>query len=175
MARQQAAYEASVLRAVAAGLHERLDAVFSAGQDQAQLGDPADLASRMLSAVPTAHPWDEHIGPFYDTAGLTKWLGVTKQALADRVRRHRLLAVTTAEGRVLYPVRQFEGRRLLAGLPDVLAAFRNASVDGWAIAVWATTPAQSLRGDTPLGWLRRGCDVEPVLELAANTAARWAA
>jgi hypothetical protein len=169
------AYEETLLQALAAGLRERFDAARAAGRDPAHLGEPAELAGRMLAAVPAVHPWDDQIGPFYDTAGLTRWLGVTKQALADRVRRHRLLAVITAEGRVLYPAAQFAGRRVLPGLPEALVAFRDTEVDGWAIAAWATTPAAALRGSTPLRWLRDGGDAGPVLALARQTAALWAA
>lgn len=95
MAKQAAAYDGRVLEALAAGLHERLGAVTAAGHDLRELGTPDEVARRMLAVVPAAHPWDEQIGPFYDTAGLTRWLGVTEQALVDRVRRHQLLAVTT--------------------------------------------------------------------------------
>ncbi len=171
----QHAYESDVLTALAAGLHERVAAVRAAGHDPAHLGTPRDLARRMLAAVPATHPWDEQIGPFYDAAGLTAWLGISKQALNDRVRRSRMLAVTTADGRVVYPARQFDGRQLVAGLADALAKFRDTQVDGWAIAAWLTTPAAALRGKTPFDWLHDGDDAQRVAGLAEETAARWAA
>lgn len=146
----------------------------AAGGDPARLGSPADLARRMLAVVPTAHPWDEQIGPFYDTAGLVHWLNVTKQAVSDRVRRSRLLAVTTADGRVLYPARQFADRQLVTGLPETLAAFRETPVDGWTIAAWLTIPCSGLDGVTPLDWLRSGNETAPVLQAAQQAAARWA-
>lgn len=167
-------YEAELLGALTAGLHERLDAVAAAGGDPAKLGSPAEMARRMLAAVPAAHPWDAQIGPFYDTAGLVRWLNVTKQALADRVRRSRLLAVTTANGRILYPARQFADRQLVTGLPETLATFRDTPVDGWTVAAWLTTPCSALGGATPLDWLRTRSDLGPVLQAAQQTAARWA-
>jgi hypothetical protein len=168
------AYVTEMLTALAAGLHERVAAVRAAGHDPALLGSPGDLAKRMLAAVPATQPWDEQIGPFYDTAELTAWLGISKQALNDRVRRSRMLAVTTADGRVVYPARQFDGRQIVAGLADALAKFRGTPVDGWAIAAWLTTPAAALRGKTPLDWLHHGNDAQRVAGLAEETA-RWAA
>jgi hypothetical protein len=120
------------------------------------------------SDVLAAQAWDERIGPFYDTAGLSAWLGISKQALNDRVRRRRMLAVTTADGRVVYPARQFDGRQLVAGLADALAMFRGAPVDGWAIAAWLATPAAALRGKTPLDWLHHGDNPQRVARLAGR-------
>jgi hypothetical protein len=168
------AYEAELLGALTAGLHERLEAVAAAGGDPARLGSAADLARRMLAVVPAAHPWDEQIGPFYETAGLVRWLNVTKQALSDRVRRGRLLAVTTADGRVLYPARQFADRQLVQGLPETLAAFRATPVDGWAIAAWLTTPCSALGHSTPLDWLHTHTKPGPAVDAAHEAAARWA-
>ncbi len=167
-------YESALIDAVTDGLHGRVRALIAAGADPAKLGSPEELANRMLAAVPWAHPWDEQIGPFYDTAGLTLYLGVSKQALADRVARRRLLAVMV-DGRVLYPARQFAGRQLIPGLADTLAEFRDVPVDGWAIAAWLTTPAAALTGATPLDWLTARRRVDAVRGLAAQHAARWSA
>lgn len=167
-------YEAELFSALTTGLHERLDAVAAAGGDPARLGSPTDLAQRMLAVVPTAHPWSVQIGPFYDTAGLVCWLHVTKQALSDRVRRGRLLAVTPADGRILYPTGQFADRQLVPGLPETLATFRDIPVDGWTTAAWRTTPCNALDGATPLDWLRTGNPTAPVLAAAQHAAAGWA-
>lgn len=169
-----AAYESQLIDALTEALHDRLASASAAGEDLASLGTPVELAGRMLAAVPWAHPWDEQIGPFYDTAGLTRYLSVSKQALADRVRRHRMLAVTV-DGRTLYPARQFDGPRLIPGVSDTLAQFRDTSVDGWVIAAWLTTPAAALGSATPLDWLTSRRDPAAPLQLAAEYAARWRA
>lgn len=166
------AFESELIDAVVDRVHDRVNALIAAGGDPAQLGDPEELANRMLAAVPWAHPWNEQIGPFYDTAGLTRYLGVSKQALADRVARRRLLAVTV-DGRVLYPARQFSGRQLIPNLADTLAEFRDVPVDGWAIAAWLTTPAAALDGATPLEWLTGSRPADAARTLAAEHAARW--
>jgi len=168
------AYETDLLEALTVGLHERLGSVTAAGGDPTKLGSPTELAERMLAVVPAAHPWGEQIGPFYDTAGLVRWLNVSKQALAGRGRRRRLLAVTTADGRILYPAQQFADRQLVTGLPETLAAFRRTPVDGWTIAAWLTTPSSVLDGATPLTWLRASNGPGVVLHAAQQVAARWA-
>lgn len=161
-------YAQEVLDAVAARLHQRL-----ANRDHSALGPPDRVAERMLATVPVTHPWDNQIGPFYDTAGVAALLGIRKQAIADRVRRYTLLAAYTAQGKIVYPAWQFDGAHLNPAISRTVAAFRHAQVDGWAIASWFTTPARSLNGATPAAWLRTG-DPEPVLALAHDTSGRWA-
>lgn len=75
-------YAQAVLAALAEGLRGRL-----ADRDLESLGAPRDVARRMLATVPAAHPWDAQIGPFYDTADVVSLLGITKQAVSERIRR----------------------------------------------------------------------------------------
>lgn len=166
-------YEHHLLDALSARVRRRLTEVAASGGDPATFGTPEQMADRMLAVVPVAHPWDAQIGPFYDTPGLTTMLGITRQAVADRVRRRRILAVSTRDKRLLYPVFQFDGQDTVPHLPELLAAFTDATVDGWAIAAWFTTPAATLMSRTPIDWLRSGEDPEPLRMLALDTAARW--
>lgn len=165
----QEAYEKAVLDAVEDGLHSRLS-----GHRMQALGPPDRVAERMLATVPMAHPWDEQIGPFYDTPGVVRLLDVSKQAVFDRVRRRTLLATNTSRGRALYPIWQFDGSKINPAVSRILTLFRDVPVDGWAIASWFTTPAAVLDGATPISWLRAGNDVTAVASLAMDTARRWA-
>lgn len=164
-------YESAVLAAVSEGLHER---VAGLGRDPHSLGSPRAVADRMLATVPLAHPWDGQIGPFYDTPSVVRLLGISKQAVADRVRRGTLVAATTRQGRVVYPTWQFAGSRVSPQISRIAAIFRDSAADGWAIASWFTTAAGVLDGKTPLEWLRDEGPEEPVAELAADSARRWA-
>ena len=166
-------FEARLVAELTAGVHERLARAAAAGRDPAAYGSPTELAERMLAAVPTVNVWDAQLGPFYDTAGLTRYLGVSKQALADRVKRRRMLAMTTSDGKVVYPVLQFAGRDLLSGLPDVLAVFRDVPVDGWTLASWLVSPSPNLDGMSVVEWLRAGREVAAAQAVAQTTAARW--
>ncbi len=168
-------YERLVLDELSAGVHAWLTAIAAAGHDPEAFAGPGDLAGRMLATLPAPHPWDDQIGPFHDTPGLAKLLGISKQAIADRVRRRTVLAATTKSGRLVYPTFQLEGRRLRAEITDILSVFRGAPVDGWALAAWFTTPSESLGGATPVQWLDADGDAGPVLALARDAAQRWAA
>lgn len=82
------AYRDQVVATVTARVRSRLDALAAAGVPLESLGSPDQVADQVAAALPTSrHPYDLELGPFYDTGGLTRWLGVTRQALADRVRR----------------------------------------------------------------------------------------
>lgn len=88
-----ASYERRVMRAVNARLHAHLARASAADADLATtFGDPEDLAEAMVSALPHSHVFDEIAGPFYDTAGLTRWLGITRQALHQKAVKHAILA-----------------------------------------------------------------------------------
>lgn len=163
-------YERDLLDALSEGLRQRLG---SLGRDPRTLGAPREVADRMLAVVPMAHPWDEQVGPFYDTPGVVRLLGISKQAVADRVRRRTLIATITTNGRHLYPTFQFDRARIVPRISEVAAVFRSTPADGWAIASWFTTPAVTLNGQTPAQWLRAGNDPDPVASLADDAAARW--
>jgi hypothetical protein len=162
------AYERAVVDVVAAKLHDHL-----AGHSAESLGPPERVAERMLATVPTPHPWDVQIGPFYDTAGVVRLLAVSRQAVADRVRRRTLLAANTAQGRVVYPTWQFAGNRVDPAVSRTVSQFRDVPVDGWAIASWFTTPADTLGRMTPADWLQAGNGEDCVQALAADIADRW--
>jgi hypothetical protein len=140
----------------------------------AELEDADALAERMTSAVAMPSIWDERIGPFYDTAGVTRLLGISRQALTQRVERWSILAMRTSDGKWIYPTFQFTGRSLLPGLSDVLSAFRDADVDGWMVASWLQLAQPGLDGASPADWLAAGSDTARLRELALATAERWA-
>lgn len=132
------------------------------------LGDVDDLADRMLAALPTVHPLDQPLGPFYDTAGLIAWLGISRQALFDRVRRGTVLACRTADGHLVYPSLQF-GRNgaVRPGVVEAIGAFTRRGVDGWSVGAWLTTPTAVFDGQSAIDYL--------VVHRSSPTAARWVA
>ena len=145
-----------------------------------ELGDLDDLAERMMAALPSVHPLDQPLGPFYDTSGLITWLGISRQALFDRVRRGTVLACRTADGHLVYPSLQF-GRNgaVRPGVIDAVGAFARRGVDGWAIGAWLTTPSPLFEGHSAVDFLvvhrSSAAAVERVAQAAAADAAAWAA
>ncbi len=145
--------------------------------------DPRDLDAKrliksMLRVVPQSdgNALANKVGPFYDTTGLTSWLGVSRQALDNKVRTGRLLGCLTSERVRLYPTWQFtdEGE-LLPGLIDVLRTLRSGTEDGWTMALWLLTELEELDNMNAASWLGHRRDPDPVLELARFDAAAWAA
>jgi hypothetical protein len=136
------------------------------GKDPGELlGDPEELADRALAAqAPVASPWDELIGPFLRSEGVQARLGISRQAVAAKAARRRLLRVFTADRTALFPAWQFDGGSVVPGLADVLALFPERVVDGWTLAGWLRTEDPEL-GGVPLETLTQG-DHEVVNALA---------
>lgn len=140
-----------------AELAEVVAAHEQAGHDPANvLGDPAGFAARAVQAsAPLPTPWDQLVGPFTDSEGVRARLGITRQAVAAKAGRRRLLRVITADGLHLYPVWQFDRTGVRPGLVDILALFPEERVDGWTLAGWLRTQDPDL-GEPPLDVLIRG-------------------
>ncbi len=134
------------------------------------LGDPEEYAKRaVLATAPVPSEWDELVGPFLVSEGVQARLGISRQAVAAKAARRRLLRVLTSDGVHLYPVWQFADNGVVAGLPEVLALFPEEAVDGWTLAAWLRTPDPDL-GGAPYDALFRG--EEARVMAVARTAAR---
>jgi hypothetical protein len=158
------------------GLEERLTVLVEHGHSLAELGAPAELADRMLAVVPAPSRWDDLLGPFYTTAEVAKRLGgISRQALADRRERRTILALKTADGVLVYPAFQFAdgGHQVVAGLAEVLQAFRGSEVDEWTLAGWLVAPSRALGGRSVIDWLRDGRDLAAALTLARDASRRF--
>lgn len=134
---------------------------------------PEQIVDRMLASLPGAHPADRKLGPFYDTAGLVGWLGLSRQRIHTLARSGRILALKTADGELVYPAFQFAAdRSLLPGLAKVLAVLERGTASRWQHALWLNTPDDD--GTTAVATLRAG-RVDDVLAEASRDAAGWAA
>ncbi len=134
------------------------------------LGEPRSFAERAIEAsAPLPSPWDELVGPFLRSEGVQARLGISRQAVAAKAARRRLLRTITADGEHLYPLWQFDRRGLVPGLAEILALFPEPAVDGWTLAGWLRTPEPEL-DERPLDALARG-ELERV-RTVARTAAR---
>lgn len=138
------------------------------------LGEPEELADRaLLSQAPVASPWDELVGPFYRSGGVQARLHITRQAVAAKAARRRLLRVFASDGTALFPAWQFVDGSLMQGLASVLALFPEDAVDGWTLAGWLRTRDGEL-GAVPLDVLAAG-DIERVQSVARSAAMSLAA
>ena len=139
------------------------------GEHQPQL-DAAEAGRRAALKALSGAMWTDAVGPFYDTEAVMSLLGgVSKQAVNDRVRRHRLLALRTGSGRLVYPAAQFHDERVIDGLGDVLDALVPDNTEAWMVASWLSTPDPDLGDRTPIAALRAGAH-DDVLRAARELA-----
>lgn len=122
-----AAFERRVMRSVGQKVHERLRKAAQAQLDPEMFGDPEEIADAMVAALPLGHVFDEISGPFYDSSGLTRWLGISRQALHQKVARLVILACPLDDGGVVYPTWQF----LDSGATDTVIAMARETAAGW--------------------------------------------
>ena len=169
-------FERQVMRVLGVKLHELLERASEADISLAELfGDPVQVAEKMVASLPTSHDFDGISGPFYDTAGLSRWLGISRQAVHQKVAKRTLLACPMANGGGnVYPVWQFlPNGATIPSLADVLRVLADGTDDSWMIALWMQAPSKLLEGDNASDWLRKGGDPQRVLSLARDIAARW--
>lgn len=168
-------FERQLVERVTELVHDGLSVAAAAGASTDDLGEPKDLARRMAAVLPTAEPYDTLVGPFYDTAGVATWLGLTRQAVHHRAKVGQLLGCPTVEGRIVFPAWQFrDDGSPVEHLADVLTTLRAGAVSPWTIALWLRAPADELDGQRAADWLAAGLPYEPVLTAAGRAAARWA-
>ncbi|MDQ1738367.1 MAG: hypothetical protein QOE53_19 [Pseudonocardiales bacterium] len=162
-----------LLSSVVSAVAHRLQSV--SDEDLAQI-DPAQLAERAAALIPTPHPFAQ-LGPFYTTRSVTKWLGITRQALDQRVRARKMLGCPTSDGgQRVYPVWQFtEDGHSIPHLAELLDALHEGIDDPWTWATWLAAPVPGRFDGMPAHrWLTQGRDAEPVLTEARRTAGRLA-
>lgn len=104
---------------------------------------------------------DERIGPFYRADGVARWMGITLQAFNELVREHRLLALTSSSGTLVFPTFQFGPTgELLPHLADLLQFLDPDGRDPLGSALWLNRPAERFSGLTPAEKLRAGGALE---------------
>lgn len=171
-----AAYVDRVSSRVTEELARRVATLHRNGHKAADLGDPDELAARMLAAVPAPSPWRD-LGPFYSTSGLARVLGgVSRQAIEERRRRRTILALRTADDVWVYPAFQLDDRnRVVRGLSQVLERFHPETPDDeWMVAAFVAASQPGLGDRSIVEHLRSGGDVAQVVALADDRARRWA-
>lgn len=161
-----------LVTAFASRLQEQL---MKDGADALDGVDVLEIAGRLVASVPTARksPWDALVGPFYDTAALTAWKGLSRQRLSVLRREGRLLGLRTEDNEVLHPSFQFDADGgLLPHLSEVLETLRAGIEDEWTQALWLNTPLEVWNGRTAAQILRGSTeDALSVLQMAEQDVA----
>lgn len=126
---------------------------------------------RLLEQDADDQAWAQQLGPVYRQHDVARLLDKSKQAVSADPG---LLKLEMRNGQVAYPVFQFDGRRVLPGIREVVDTLTPAVATAWTIASWLTSPQPSLDGAAPLERLRAG-GVDVVLAAARRTARSMAA
>jgi hypothetical protein len=163
-------------------MSQRAEAVESFDQTLAELGvgegeteveDPAALGRRAALLAASDVLWHRHLGLLLSTKQVRELMGIgSRQAISERVKRRRLLAVPGPDGKPLFPTFQFAGRRPLPGLGAILDAFRGAVSSPYAVASWFVTPEPLLDDKTPAAWLREAGAPDRAVQAAWRYAER---
>lgn len=161
------------------GVARRLDQML-ASNEVTDFSDEAEHATvnAMADAVLTANRINDRLGAFYATDRVRKVLGgVSRQAVSERAKNHRLLRVKTADGIILFPAFQFANGTVAPGIQKLLKILLGTGVDGWTVAYWLTARLAQLGEATALEVLASG-DSDRIAELeklAVDDAAGWRA
>ena len=128
------------------------------------------VAVRVASMFATKSEADKLVGPFYRTADLATWRGVTRQAISKQARQRHLLMLKSASGTVLYPAWQFNDEaKPPPQLAEVLKLIDPDNRDALGSALWLNRPAARFDTLTPAEALHAGRTAE-VLRAAAQIA-----
>ena len=120
------------------------------------------------------------VGDRWDTSTTAEFLGVSRQALHDRVRRGTLLGAP-GRGTTWFPTWQFDlgHRQVRPVVAQILHAFEEAfgdRADPLVIASWAQSPQTALDGLSPINWISSAeRDDDAAVVAARRSAAKLAA
>lgn len=120
---------------------------------------------RLLEQDADDRAWAQEVGPVYRQHDVARLLGKSKQAVSADPG---LLRLELRSGQLGYPLFQFDGRRLLPGIRQVVGVLAPAVASTWTIASWLTSPQPVFDGASALERLRAG-EVDQVVAAARRT------
>jgi hypothetical protein len=167
---------------VASGVKVHLmAAVKRAHVAEAELPPADDFAERISDLIltpgeDTTNRLSERLAPFWSGTKVQRELGLkSRQALDERRKTGRVLALKTSDNHRIYPVSQFQRRgnrvEVKPELVSMLSVLRDH--DPWSVAVLLHTPAPELEDLTPLDWIRKGRETGAIEVLARRVAREW--
>lgn len=136
------------------------------------MSQPLDATGKLNPRVATAIARGEVVrkklaaaeGGAISCAETARLLGITQAAVIRRWRGHRLVG-WEEQNAVHFPAWQFQGRKLLLGIEDVLQMFR--SHDQWRVMLYFLGTRRSLKNRRALDMLRCGEAAEVIKHASA--------
>jgi hypothetical protein len=121
---------------------------------------------RLLEQAEDDELWTQQVGPAYTAGQVAQLLGVSRQAVGQR---RGLLGLKQRDGRIVYPIIQFDGAGVLPGIPQVVMELTPVVASPWTIGSWLTSPNPELDHVRPYEALRRG-ELSAVVQAARQFA-----
>jgi hypothetical protein len=118
------------------------------------------LARAVLEQDISDAAWAAEVGPALSQSAAAKLLGKSSQAVS---KDPHLLRIHNRNGRPVYPVLQFDGRRLLPGIGEVVSTLVGPLLP-LTVASWLAAGNRWLGGRAPVAALRDN-DIEAVSSL----------
>lgn len=163
-------------------LKDALNATIDELVDSGVVTDYSQRAQELIAAA-AADAIDENVrlnrrfGSFYTTARVAEVLGgISRQAVSERSRNHRLLRVVTEDGVPVYPEFQFNVRtgRVRRELIPLFKILLSTGVDPWTVVYWLTAELPEFENRTAVDVAGDGGEAVAVLEaMALEDAGRW--
>lgn len=116
--------------------------------------DPLDAA--LLEGAEMGREMLDMEGGTWGIGQVAVHLGITRQAVAQRARRQRLLALAPGGHRQRFPAWQFAAAGVLPGFEEIAAGLAADGVDPWGRLLFFLSRQDDLAGTRPLDALRLG-------------------
>lgn len=124
------------------------------------------LAEEILRSDIESQAWTRQIGPCLSRRAVARLLGKTEQAVAqDR----RLFSFRNGDGKVAYPIAQFDGTSIVPGVHEVAEILSAVGDDEWEILSWLSAPKPTFEGRSAFDELWAG-NPAAVIDLARHWA-----
>jgi hypothetical protein len=145
--------------------------------DAVSVEEAAALGAQGAAASVAPLLWGRAVGDRWDTTTAAEFLGISRQALNERVKRGTIVGLP-GRGTTWFPTWQFDlvARSARPVVVDVVDAFRRAmgESDLYTVASWATTRQSMLDGLTPADWIGAGRDSARLIDAARRSARKLA-
>jgi hypothetical protein len=119
------------------------------------------LAVQVLETDIATQAWVAQVGYSLTQSATAELLGRSEQAVS---KDPRLVRLERSDGRPAYPMFQFDGRKQVAGIHDVVRTLQGALTPA-GIAAWLTGTVPQLGNRRPIDCLRAG-EIQEVVSLA---------
>ena len=131
------------------------------------------IPSQYIAHESEKHPFDA-FGPFYNKDSVIQYLSIDQHDLDELIAANEVIACQTQDGDQVFPVWQFEDKAMIKEwVGKVTPILAEGKLDNWMIALWLSTPVDTMNNQSAVQWLDAGGDIDVILQEAHHDASRW--